>query len=346
MFIKKACTFFIIFMPLLNCFAADFLGEWIYDVGDTGAGGHMTISDCKDNTCNVEFMTSNGAHICELDKSVFNIKKNIATAKIHDEYSDENCQITMTLQSDGMLDVSNNNECRSLCGMSGYFTGLWRKENTPKVYSAGFDCVRAKTDIENTICHNRELAQMDTEMSFLYKQVSGQKSAQKKWIADRNKCGADVTCLADKYASRMQELVTLIKNNTFNWFDYADAVTADPWFHPNNAILIERFIRHALGDASYEKFISCSNRQTADVFNENQIFAGYGCPGLFTIMERAIYIDKNQIWLSYLDDGEITVYGPKNKKYRSIPSQLVNWIEDLKNRAGDYIKSEHTEYKL
>lgn len=321
-------------------------GEWVYSPGYNGVGGAMEIKDCANNKCKIEFTTYNGAHTCELDDGILVLDGNTAFATIKDEYSGNDCKITITTESNNIINVSDNEKCNFLCGMSGVFTGRWQNAHAPLIYSAGFDCERATTDVELTVCRDKNLAQYDSEVNILYKLSSGQRTTQKRWLAARNKCKTDEKCLTTQYDARLHELVSSITKDKFNLFDYAHLVSDDGWFYPERVILISNFIKNKIGDDEYAKFIACSNRTTKNIFNKNEIFAGYGCPGLFTIMESAIYIDKNQIWISYLDDGKIITYAPQNEDGQMPPTPLSEWLQDLKNRAKDSIESERIFNKL
>lgn len=62
---------------------------------------------------------------------------------------------------------------------------------------------------EQTICHNRELAQMDLYMAGLYAQVrhyAGIVSEQRDWLTARNACYTDYPCLHAAYSNRIQDL--------------------------------------------------------------------------------------------------------------------------------------------
>jgi len=276
-------------------------GEWVYTTGADAVGGTMEIKDCTKNKCNIAFDTYNGAHTCELDDTVLNVDGKTAVATITDEYTGNICKIIITPKSDNVINISDNEKCNFLCGVSGVFTGRWQNMRAPLMYSAGFDCDRAKTDVELTICRDKNLAQYDSEVNILYRASSGQKASQKKWMAVRNQCKTDVKCLTTQYNTRLRELVSSITKDDFNLFDYARLVSDDGWFHPNNAILISSYIKNKIGDDEYTKITACSNRRTKGIFNKDEIFAGYGCPGMFTFMESAIYIDKNKygyrIWM-------------------------------------------------
>ena len=80
------------------------------------------------------------------------------------------------------------------------------------LYSASFNCKKAGTFIEHTICGDDELSQLDEDLSAAYKQAreNGNKSQIKKeqiaWIKkERNKCQS-IACLRDSYTSRIGEL--------------------------------------------------------------------------------------------------------------------------------------------
>jgi uncharacterized protein YecT (DUF1311 family) len=85
---------------------------------------------------------------------------------------------------------------------------------------ASFDCGKASTAIERTICQDPELAKADREMAAAYSALAGKLSGpakealvkdQVQWIADRNRaCTIDtdgmVPCLKVRYAARTANL--------------------------------------------------------------------------------------------------------------------------------------------
>lgn len=75
--------------------------------------------------------------------------------------------------------------------------------------AAGFDCARASSKIEKTICNTPVLDRADDELARLYqlavKADPAIKAEQRGWIKQRNSCG-DADCLASLYGAR---LVTL-----------------------------------------------------------------------------------------------------------------------------------------
>lgn len=75
-----------------------------------------------------------------------------------------------------------------------------------------FDCSKVTDATDLTICSNTELSQLDQQMAALYfarAQAAGEatvRDQQREWIHGRNQCGADVVCLRQEYAARIQQL--------------------------------------------------------------------------------------------------------------------------------------------
>lgn len=81
--------------------------------------------------------------------------------------------------------------------------------------AASFDCAKAQTEVEKTICANVELTKLDEELAVAYKAaLKDQKQAefvrqtQKLWMAERNYC-QDVDCLKTAYGDRISVLVKI-----------------------------------------------------------------------------------------------------------------------------------------
>lgn len=79
--------------------------------------------------------------------------------------------------------------------------------------AASFDCAKASTTIEKTICSDERLSELDAQLGQSYKKsfsdqekAEAVKTAQRIWIAVvRNKC-QDTTCLKRAYAERIKDL--------------------------------------------------------------------------------------------------------------------------------------------
>lgn len=81
------------------------------------------------------------------------------------------------------------------------------------VFAAGFDCSKAATLVEQSICANKQLSELDDALSAGYKKAlagpgnsEAIKKRQKEWIVgERNKC-PDTACLKNAYTKRIAEL--------------------------------------------------------------------------------------------------------------------------------------------
>lgn len=81
--------------------------------------------------------------------------------------------------------------------------------------AASFDCSKASTFVEKTICADTLLGKLDEALSDNYKMMLGSdigkgaeqdlKATQKKWLKERNKC-KDNNCLIEAYRKRVDEI--------------------------------------------------------------------------------------------------------------------------------------------
>jgi hypothetical protein len=79
--------------------------------------------------------------------------------------------------------------------------------------AAGFDCAKAHTTIEVTICETPALSELDTRLSVLYKEAVRHdpqiKETQRRWLSTvRNRC-ADQACLTAAYEQQIGALENL-----------------------------------------------------------------------------------------------------------------------------------------
>ena len=87
------------------------------------------------------------------------------------------------------------------------------------VFRTSYDCAKAQGEVENAICHVKELAELDLQLSSTYKALlarlaaperQGLKSEQRAWILERDQDCAPykgwVDCLAEYYQKRMDQL--------------------------------------------------------------------------------------------------------------------------------------------
>ena len=77
-----------------------------------------------------------------------------------------------------------------------------------------FDCSKAAHPVEKMICNSDELAQLDSELSVLYKKLQNKyghniiKFYQQDWLEVRNRCN-DFQCLLKSYEERVDEFKSL-----------------------------------------------------------------------------------------------------------------------------------------
>lgn len=79
------------------------------------------------------------------------------------------------------------------------------------VNAAGFDCAKAGTVIEKTICKVPELDKLDTELNELYKAnlTDELKASQRQWVREVRNQQKSINSLTDAYKARITEISTV-----------------------------------------------------------------------------------------------------------------------------------------
>src|SRR5690606_14250586 len=79
-------------------------------------------------------------------------------------------------------------------------------------FAPSFDCAKASTLLENMICGDRELSDLDIKLNSLYSKAKNSSSnkdelrqEQLLWFKDRNSC-VTKNCIADSYKQRISQL--------------------------------------------------------------------------------------------------------------------------------------------
>lgn len=102
--------------------------------------------------------------------------------------------------------------------------------------SPSFDCSKATTAVEKTICSNAQLSSLDRELSVLYKEFgSEQRDAQRAWIKQRNLCQADTACLVSSYRDRISSIKTHTAKANAQSNAEASAQTLDDTVKPHKS---------------------------------------------------------------------------------------------------------------
>ena len=98
---------------------------------------------------------------------------------------------------------------RILCAVIALFASL----SVSYAASPSFDCKKAGTPVEHSICDNPELAELDSQLAKAYKRARAAaadpnkvRSEQRAWVKERNKCRSNVACLQQSYQSRLAAL--------------------------------------------------------------------------------------------------------------------------------------------
>ncbi|MGY4723928.1 lysozyme inhibitor LprI family protein [Burkholderia pyrrocinia] len=80
-------------------------------------------------------------------------------------------------------------------------------------HAAGFDCAKAASPTEKTICADTALSKLDGDLAAAWKKALAKggdtaalKAAQLKWLKQRDQCGNDAPCLGDRYRERLASL--------------------------------------------------------------------------------------------------------------------------------------------
>ena len=90
--------------------------------------------------------------------------------------------------------------------------------------ATSFDCKRASSWAEKTICANQQLSDLDDILFINYKKALAStstpdtvKATQRDWLAHTRGACADVDCLKVAYQTRLTELITTVSTGTISF---------------------------------------------------------------------------------------------------------------------------------
>lgn len=327
-------------------------GVWEYQRYTANLFGALEISDCKDNQCSFRINTVNGAHTCSLEgKLKINADKGEYKEK-YETYDGQYEDIVVTFNLDNekkVITVDANYPSRVNCGMHGYFTGEYENKNNPLRYNTGFDCwAKNITDTEKTICTSKNLAQASKEMAEQYKSMQ-----TKEWYDKRANCRSNEECLWDFYISSIKSGYEKEHGKPVNFYEYVENLSDGTLLYPTDYSLLAYFFTRNMQGNDYEIWTAAFS-QTAIDDNECDkcFYREYGAAGLYTFMESAFYIDKDEIWLAFLQIGHnpqekyIVVYSLPGCEEKDIPPAFNGWLNRLRPHFPQGIKLKHfTEKK-
>ena len=88
------------------------------------------------------------------------------------------------------------------------------RAGSPAAAAPSFDCAKATTTVEKTICANPDVARLDSRLAAAWKLIGtgladeakpSLRSSEQAWLGQRNAC-TDATCLRTHYQARLAEL--------------------------------------------------------------------------------------------------------------------------------------------
>ena len=97
---------------------------------------------------------------------------------------------------------------------------------------ASFDCTKARTTTEKTICADKTLASLDTKLAYNYNYLKtldiGSKSSQlqsdqRDWLKQRNACQEKNSCLRNAYETRIKALCSGIYSKDIASIPFCDS---------------------------------------------------------------------------------------------------------------------------
>lgn len=335
----RSFLFFLVLFCLSACGdghvpSSQWQGVWEYNRYVTSMGGTLEISDCQNKSCVFHIQTYNGAHLCEIEGTMTVVGDKASYVEEADPNLNtlsESARVSFKLDNHKkIITVTGNDAIRYYCGLQGYFEGEYEYQDNPLRYKTSFNCWRKRlSDAEKTICASDRLARADREVAEKYDEVRS-----KDWYKQRNACGADEECLWKFYVKSVKNEYLSRHEGSFNLYDYMGDIRDDDMYYPSDFVLLDDVLRHSMEVDDYEKWVASFAQISLDNYEcENCHFRQYGVAGLYTIMESVFYIDKNQLWLAFIDSEKerLTVYGPQGKGSKDIPQKVMAWIERLES---------------
>jgi uncharacterized protein YecT (DUF1311 family) len=90
--------------------------------------------------------------------------------------------------------------------------GIAAPEEDGKTIKPSFDCDKASTPSEKTICSDADLAELDNLLAKAYSKARSSAckkdllKQQREWLNETSSCSSNVQCLKNSYKQRIQEL--------------------------------------------------------------------------------------------------------------------------------------------
>lgn len=105
-------------------------------------------------------------------------------------------------------------DCSTVCSHPEDINSVSIESRKGKPFSPSFDCRKASTLVEKSICLDWNLSELDFKVAELWYEKYGAgedipgeaRSTHAKWLLSRNQCRSDVSCIREKYQQRVKAL--------------------------------------------------------------------------------------------------------------------------------------------
>jgi uncharacterized protein len=105
------------------------------------------------------------------------------------------------------------------------------------VQAASFDCEKATSDIEHSICNNPDLSSLDDQLTENYQsamanlpadQADALRTEQRSWLKQRNACNGQESCLSELFSQRAAQLQNTARQAASALDKIIASIPADP----------------------------------------------------------------------------------------------------------------------
>ena len=105
-------------------------------------------------------------------------------------------------------------DCSTVCSHPEDINSVSIESRKGKPFSPSFDCRKASTLVEKSICLDWNLSELDFKVAELWYEKYGAgedipgeaRSTHAKWLLSRNQCRSNVSCIREKYQQRVKAL--------------------------------------------------------------------------------------------------------------------------------------------
>jgi len=228
----------------------------------------------------------------------------------------------------------------------------------PVYYNTSFNCNKAETPVEISLCTNKLLASLDQQLGATYRALrkkvkkSTLKSAQKKWIQERDKgCvvkkKVNIVCLQNSYATRILELAMFpsrinSKGIPFTWMEEKFATTGgenSQGFNNEVGYFIDGNVtRGELGQFTLLRKYTKDKKLTYEGCFEPDRSLGYDPQRMdcnYQIMISFYPPNRLVVAKLYVRDKDVRITAPMGLKTKEqLPEFMKAWIKSLAEPAN------------